>query len=166
MPERCKNILMIEGSQSEIDKFMETIRYVFVDYGNLIKNRLVELEQIMKSESEENDELIEKEYIMMKEVLEGVEGEVTLFASFYRPDESELEHLFETDWNIANYGTKWDVHKYKIIKKEDGCIKLQFETMWTPPILWVKRVKEIYPQLNFTLEYIQEGEVVSHIFST
>ena len=57
--------------------------------------------------------------------------ELGLFGYFVpRPDEEE-ESWYE--WNLANWGTKWEASIYSWEKVNENCIKLNFDTAWAPP---------------------------------
>lgn len=38
------------------------------------------------------------------------------------------------DWNIANWGTKWDLCDVAKTRVDDNTIQLNFDTAWSPPI--------------------------------
>ncbi len=60
--------------------------------------------------------------------------EAGLFGYFLpRPAEDE-ENWY--DWNISNWGTKWEASIYSWEKVNDNCITLNFDTAWAPPSLF------------------------------
>lgn len=62
------------------------------------------------------------------------------------------------DWRIANWGTKWDaLETYYSEDKYSEDLILDFETAWSPPVEWLKKVSLKFPNLNFILYYIEEG---------
>lgn len=38
------------------------------------------------------------------------------------------------NWNISNWGTKWDIHTIDYSRADDHTIWISFETAWSPPI--------------------------------
>lgn len=66
-------------------------------------------------------------------------------------------------WNIANWGTKWDVYSYAITAEEMGwregadSIRFEFDTAWSPPDKWLASVARLYPTLRFKLHYEEPG---------
>jgi hypothetical protein len=59
------------------------------------------------------------------------------------------------DWRIKNWGTKWDVEG-KLIE-ELGCnLQYVFQSAWSPPVAWLKKVSKRYPRLFFRLQYYEE----------
>lgn len=75
------------------------------------------------------------------------------------------------DWNVRNWGTKWDVavspdDKYpetELHEESSTVLGYKFNTAWSPPIEAITILSEQYPTLNFNLSYEEEtgwgGEV-------
>jgi len=78
------------------------------------------------------------------------------------------------DWNVTNWGTKWDVAVYdndkypetELMDEEDWTDRTayRFNTAWSPPLPAIATLSEQYPNLEFTLSYEEEtgwgGEVL------
>lgn len=66
-------------------------------------------------------------------------------------------------WNIANWGTKWDIYYANItpdsIGWQDGDheLNLVFLTAWSPPIAWLETVVALYPSLHFLMHCEEPG---------
>jgi hypothetical protein len=64
------------------------------------------------------------------------------------------------DWHCNNWGTKWDVdvqdNGYDSSEDEEY-INLSFDSAWSPPTEWLKKVAKDYPSLEFLLEYEEGG---------
>lgn len=65
------------------------------------------------------------------------------------------------DWQVDNWGTKWDV---SFLDGLDGAFSLsegeatyRFDTAWGPPLEWLDYVAKKYPQLSFRLIYGEPG---------
>jgi hypothetical protein len=57
--------------------------------------------------------------------------ELGLFGYFVpRPDDQE-ENWY--GWNVENWGTKWEASIYSWEKLNDNCIRINFDTAWSPP---------------------------------
>jgi hypothetical protein len=57
--------------------------------------------------------------------------ELGLFGYFVpRPEEDEGDWY---EWNISNWGTKWEASIYSWEKLNDNCIRINFDTAWAPP---------------------------------
>ena len=61
------------------------------------------------------------------------------------------------DWHCNYWGTKWDVDAEENDDTDEECISLSFESAWSPPSEWVKKVAQDYPSLKFLLEYEECG---------
>lgn len=76
------------------------------------------------------------------------------------------------DWNVRNWGTKWDVAVHQdeeypeteLTDEGEGFISYRFNTAWSPPTEAIVKLSEQYPNLVFTLSFEEEtgwgGEVV------
>lgn len=61
------------------------------------------------------------------------------------------------DWNVANWGTKWDASEIQPLTDTDSNIGWAFETPWSPPIEFIDKVAMQYPTLRFSLSYEEES---------
>ena len=57
------------------------------------------------------------------------------------------------DWQLFNWGTKWDA-KESFYNKEEKM--LQFETAWTCPSELIQKMADLYPQIRFDGVYADE----------
>jgi len=63
-----------------------------------------------------------------------------------------------TDWYtfcLENWGTKWDVSNGFINCEEPTCIDVGFETAWSPPIAFYKKMEEL--GFSISADYREEG---------
>lgn len=62
------------------------------------------------------------------------------------------------DWNIQNYGTKWDVEvNGDSYIKCDDFFESSFDTAWSPPVIFICRLQEKFPNIDIRLTYQVEG---------
>ena len=61
------------------------------------------------------------------------------------------------DWNVKNWGTKWEASYPSVLEKTAKHIVYSFDTAWSPPITWQERVAKMYPKLKFVNEYEEGG---------
>lgn len=59
------------------------------------------------------------------------------------------------DWNIHNWGTKWDVEAD--VQQNDGEIGLTFDSAWSPPQRAIALLAEKFNDLSFHHAYLEEG---------
>lgn len=62
------------------------------------------------------------------------------------------------DWNIANWGTKWNACHSQIEEVEDEYLNVRFDTAWSPPLDWFYKIVPMYPELDFDLIFDMEGD--------
>ena len=66
-------------------------------------------------------------------------------------------------WDVANWGTKWDIYYDAITAETMGWhegadhICFSFETAWSPPLYWLETVARLFPSLYFKLHYEEPG---------
>ncbi len=60
------------------------------------------------------------------------------------------------DWNVANWGTKWDVDS-ETKEQSDTVAAFAFDSAWAPPTKAIAAISKLYPDLKFTLEYFEGG---------
>lgn len=60
------------------------------------------------------------------------------------------------DWSIKNWGTKWDVQA-SLEEMTDEMLVYSFDSAWNPPLAFVEKVAELFPLLNFLLEFKEGG---------
>jgi hypothetical protein len=78
---------------------------------------------------------------------------------FDNPTEQEM---FDSegwyDWNIQNWGTKWNANtNYYDYEEDSEQFTVDFDTAWSPPIAWLEKVVAKYPELTFNLAYHEAG---------
>lgn len=59
------------------------------------------------------------------------------------------------DWNIDNWGTKWDAHD-PYVETTDDEIMLEFTTAWTTPKPVFLKLAEQYPDLMINIDYADQ----------
>ena len=70
-------------------------------------------------------------------------------------------------WHVDNWGTKWDLlqstYGVKVSTPEpggvEGCLvfEMHYETAWSPAVGFWLKVSELYPTLQITQQYFEEG---------
>lgn len=127
MPNWCENTLNISGNEKDIKKFMEQAK-------------------------DEDTDLSLNKFVPMPEELESV-------VSPCKEDPDRMAKYGYNDWydwSIGEWGTKWDVEA-ELIYGDEGYLHYTFDSPWSPPIKWLKKVSAMYPDLNFSLKYDEPG---------
>ncbi len=82
---------------------------------------------------------------------EALTGEGSLLAE--RRDAPVSNHWY--DWNIRNWGTKWDTDA-ELERLGDDHAYYRFETAWSPPVEVITALSAQYPGIVFSLEWEEE----------
>lgn len=61
------------------------------------------------------------------------------------------------DWCLDNWGTKWGMYDFGDIVNYQKSAAVFFSTAWSPPIPLIKKMGELFPDLQFTLRYYEHG---------
>lgn len=63
------------------------------------------------------------------------------------------------DWNVANWGTKWDACHVQVIEDDldDGTLVYRFDTAWSPPVPVVEAMIEALPDFRVRLHATEPG---------
>ena len=67
------------------------------------------------------------------------------------------------NWNIANWGTKWNARDVSLERMGEGEAVYNFNTAWSPPMPIIDRLRKLFPTMTFFFRYQEEqgwgGEV-------
>ena len=128
MPNWCSNKIRIAGPDAAINEFLE-----WVDAGKGLLNKilptpveLTEVQSPFNGTKEQSDALIAK----------------------YGADNWY-------DWNINNWGTKWDVDAD--VQHDGNEVSLIFDSAWSPPQRAIALLAEKFDNLEIHHAYIEEG---------
>lgn len=61
------------------------------------------------------------------------------------------------DWKIKNWSTKWNTYDNTMDFSDKEIICAIFQTAWNTPENIFKKLAELYPELTFCLEIVEEG---------
>ena len=84
-------------------------------------------------------------------------------AEEYRANEEQHGAASLYDWNVKNYGTKWDidVQEGDVTQTDLGddtvLIEMHYESAWAPPLAAMRTISAMYPTLELTCEYAEMG---------
>ena len=60
------------------------------------------------------------------------------------------------DWNVREWGTKWDACDIYLERTDDLIANIGFQTAWSPPEPIFKAIVEQFPELGFEIFYEEE----------
>jgi len=61
------------------------------------------------------------------------------------------------NWNIPNWGTKWNCYDVENVIFTSRSIKITFLTAWSAPDKWLEKVSDQFPNLTFRNTWKDEG---------
>ena len=62
------------------------------------------------------------------------------------------------NWNISNWGTKWDINgSVEIDDYDEEQIEINFNTAWGPPIEVCEKLRDMFPEVGFSWFYDEPG---------
>ena len=170
MPNWCYNSLTVDGSAEDIAKVKAQVSAPFT----AVHENWNMQTQKMESKVYSYDNPIFAFRNIYNHIQDGVPEEV------YQAQGTDSGDLKEAlmfkgnnwyDWNVRNWGTKWDVavsndEKYPdtyLTEESTTGLSYNFNTAWSPPIEAITKLSEQYPDVTFNLSYEEEtgwgGEV-------
>jgi hypothetical protein len=184
MPNWCYNTLQINGEKEEMDKFYSILKkkpelQIVTKRKDLESNKLKHLEELKNKDNGSwvrnnlQDFLdikglsIEEYYTKHKSLVfddkgnacrEPADGMLEKF--FPMPDKIEVKGNSVMpdwyNWRVSNWGTKWDVDIHIDVEDENELFG-SFDSAWSPPVEWLKKVSKDFPKLHFILNYEESG---------
>jgi len=59
-------------------------------------------------------------------------------------------------WSNKNWGTKWDCYETEVMHEKEYT-HYTFDTAWSPPTAWIRKVSRKFPKLKFNVTWAEEG---------
>lgn len=178
MPNHCLNTLSISASNpSYIDSFIDKIVRAFEKYGSYSRggDKFTFAAFVPPTENVLNGSSGHASFVRQR----GVWERTTLTAEqaeeqgleYYRGEygtdgrgvvytKLEMEYLGLVDWynwNIANWGTKWDAYDVQLDRQDDNYLAIHFSSAWSPPEPVVHAMQEQHPELAISMEFDESG---------
>jgi Ferredoxin-like domain in Api92-like protein len=170
MPNWVFNGLTIEGPAESVNKLVNQVNQPFVDYVSALGDLEFNLEEVKYS----NPVFSFRNIIAPTDLVAYKQQPVRSDKDISDPDWwTDLQEKSQTDnswynWNIRNWGVKWDVavsdnneypETYMEGPTENGenlVVYYNFNTAWSVPIPALDKLSSQYPDLLFTLSYEEE----------
>lgn len=145
MPNHCENNLSVYAGDKEAEKELEELKK---------KARVLDGEKwsLFNSTVPMPEELLKVQAGCNSLLYEGDKSKLT-------PEEKDMLKKYGSinwyDWNVKEWGTKWDA--YGVVEEDNHKTSWQllFMTAWSPPIAWLEKVAKQYPNLHFRLKYVE-----------
>jgi hypothetical protein len=162
MPNWVYNGLTIEGSPDSVKKLMEQMNTPFV---RVHDNWDIATQQMQKQQVTYPNPVFAFWNIVKPTNLEAYDGPQPTNTDLAQAMRFESDHWY--DWNVRNWGTKWDVavssletnpdtYMEDTVNGENHVVYYNFETAWSRPMTALLTLSEQYPDLLFTLSYEEE----------
>jgi len=87
---------------------------------------------------------------------EGTDKEKEMLA-IYASNKANHGYAHWYDWQVANWGTKWDARVEDFQDENPKDVMIYFDTAWSPPVEFLRWFSEKNPDVVFSMEYDEEG---------
>jgi hypothetical protein len=164
MPSECKNTLVIKG---DVINFILDHKLYNNDFCCFVEKRYVNC--LWKYQHDAISFFLNKLSCSDVDILENMMTVKKSYLDLNPVDRYDLELLdFSVlipiplevdsyDWCTTFWGTKWNPGETNITFISKERIEFEFETVWNPPLKWLKYASEYYSYLCFDLEYSESG---------
>ena len=144
MPNWCRNRVTVFGKEEDISKISE----IFSDKKSIFAH-------IIKSPDWKRLPN-EKGQFPQLEQMKNPKGEV-MWETYNFPDGKNDDRWY--DWNIQNWGTKWDITADSVDMEsyDSEQLEIEFSTAWRPPEPICKKLRQMFPHLSFSWFYDEPG---------
>lgn len=142
MPNWCSNVLTVKGAKKELARFRKANKGSYKNEAGRTINNALQLNALVPMPPElENTQSPGNENSPEAKALKKKHG----YSNWY-------------DWRVANWGTKWEVSEENCtLETVDGALVYTFDTAWSPPGDWLDKVSKLFPSLEFSIRYSDEG---------
>ena len=94
----------------------------------------------------------------IKREVKNSDGQI-VYTTYDFPDGKNDDRWY--DWNVNNWGTKWDIDGGISDGDDDYCFDICFETAWAPPEGIYYELRDKYPDVDITWFYDEPGCMVA-----
>ena len=155
MPNWVFNNLTVTGKQSDLDDFIVQARQPYMEFHKRL------------TVNDEGETVFAREPNRVEEPLSFwnfVRPEDEILNDYYGDEDSgmplseKLQHKTNHwyDWNIRNWGCKWDASDVEVFDRDNGVVDYSFSTPWSIPEPVFHAMVKQFPTLQFTLVSCEE----------
>ena len=156
MPNWVYNSLTIEGSEEDISAIKTQLNQPFTREHDQWDSQT---QQMQKKEYNYSNPVFAFWNIVKPTNLEAYNGPQP---EHKLPIAFDSDHWY--DWNVRNWGTKWDVsvgddQEYpdtELMEESKTSLAYRFNTAWSPPLPAIEKLSSQYPDVEFSLSYEEE----------
>ena len=154
MPNWCQNEVTVTATdRGKAEAFVDFVR----DGENYFSfDRVIPMPEELKGTSSPSTIVTQEEYdSWVDDTNYGIGKPITQEMS----DRFKKEYGYDNwyDWTNTNWGTKWDTDCEEVEIHDDGLVRYNFDTAWGPPEPIYDVLKELFPKLEISWFYREEG---------
>ena len=166
MPNWCSNSLIVEGKSEDVAKFAEAAKGHVATYNDDMRKEEAWpiFDEVRKEAYYASPPPLGTYQEFCMNAIVPVPDDIrrfgfdTTYTNKIRKELGEEESVGGYDWQVDNWGTKWDIHDYDIYYTDDDNVyTVEFPSAWAPPIEFVKSASSIFPTLEFHLDFSEPG---------
>lgn len=151
MPNWVHNSMVVTGSEEEVKRFVDQAGQPYITKYKIYNQETNEYEL---TEYKNESELSFWNFVRPEEeILEEYYGEEPR-RSLADAIKFEGNHWY--DWNVRNWGCKWDASEVSLEQWGSGEVQYTFETPWGPPIEAFRVMAAQFPELEISVTYTEE----------
>jgi hypothetical protein len=94
----------------------------------------------------------------VKREMKNPDGRV-VYTTYDFPDGTNDDRWY--DWNVNNWGTKWEVSDVECDHWDGNSFECEFETAWSPPEGIFYALRQLFPDVDITWFYDEPGMMVA-----
>ena len=159
MPNWCRNILNVSGDEAAVAEFASKLTENELGEPTLSFNAFVPMPEELAGISRGGRQ-IDGEYVRhWREVVDDKTGERVAVKVDQAALREKYGHSDWYEWSIANWGTKWDANDADA-SVEPGRVYASFDTAWGPPVEFVVKLQDLYPDLEIELDFLETGMAI------
>lgn len=161
MPNWTSNSIYAEGSPEQVSDFLEALKG---ENGIIDFNRITPMPEILKSTGSGNitiDGQQASSWYIAERDENGLPRKQRLFTPEEEQQLAEIGYQNWYDWANANWNTKWNACNPRIPSPDTaqyGFVEIEFETAWDAPIPVMRKIVEMFPDLEITCQWRHETE--------
>lgn len=150
MPNHTKNEVEISGDKETLAKVVELMTTKHEDS----KFEDVTFSKIIPSPDWDTTPNEDGELPTEIEEIKNMDGEVVMTVKRFPGGKSD-ERWY--DWNINNWGTKWDAYN-TYIEDYGSSVSMSFQTAWAPPVEVAQELRRRFNSIDIKWMYNQEED--------
>ena len=159
MPNWVSNSVRVTGSREDLQRFAEQAGRTYKR-----KNQEITPDGVVWVDDESNEKLSFWNFVKPEDsILDEYWGNERQGLSLGEQLEHKTNHWY--DWNIRNWGVKWDANDVHFEDWGGNELAYDFETPWGAPIAVYREMASQYPTLVFNIRFVEEQGWGSECFA-